>query len=85
MPLIKECDVLQRNSEVIVVNYDGKLVQLPFDNSVSNKVYVMFNNNKYTLSNQTEFDKQAKKKTTKKKTVETELVGDIVSELKSQG
>jgi len=71
--MIKECKVLSRNSLVMVVDYDGKEVQLPTDGRRTPTVYVKHDATFEVVSKE-DFDKQeaekqkVEKKEAKKKT-----------------
>lgn len=65
--LIKKCNVVIHNKEIIVVKYDDILVQFPnkldmFDSTL----YVKCKNNKYILVTEEEYKKSISKKVTKK-------------------
>lgn len=81
MPLVKECSVISKNSDVIVVDYNGKNIQFSYDKSISDKAYVKYENGRYSLTSKLEFEKKSKSKRTKNETVETKLIEDTVEEI----
>ena len=42
--MVKECKVLLRNQYVMVIEFDGKEIQMPSDHSDFNKVFVKYEN-----------------------------------------
>lgn len=56
--MIKECEVLVWNECVMVIDFDNVKVQMPsFGKNKTNSVYVKYENGKYTLSSELEYDK----------------------------
>jgi hypothetical protein len=65
--LIKQCEVLSYNpySNVLAFKYDGLNIQITIDKQLDKKVrnvYIKFENNTYTLSDEKEIEKQEKVK-----------------------
>ncbi|WP_394923558.1 hypothetical protein [uncultured Robinsoniella sp.] len=58
--MIRECNVLMRNNLVMVVDFDGKKVQMPTDNSEEDKIYVELQNNKFTVTSKDKYDNFSK-------------------------
>lgn len=72
--MIKECNVIINNKEVLVVNYDGMMVQLPNSTVIkTNTVFVKFKNGKYFIVGEGEYKKSLIKevKVIKKKEIES--------------
>lgn len=80
--MIKECNIILHNTATLVIDFDGKHIQLPRIEIKGEKVYVECEDGKYTISSKEEYDKSLKtksdKKTKKNKAMETELVDEIV-------
>jgi len=64
--LIKECKIILRNKEVIVVDFDGVCVQMPNEsNNNYDSVYIKYKDGKYSNATEDEYKKyktQIKKK-----------------------
>lgn len=82
--MIKECKVLLRNQYVMVVEFEGKGIQFPSDHSDFNKVFVKYENGKYSITDKLEESKPVKIKpisrNKKKKVTEVELADDVTTE-----
>lgn len=82
LQLTKECEVVLQNEKVLVVDFNGIMVQLPCIEDKKPKVLVKYENGKYTIV--TKRDKISKgtngTKNAKEKAKETELVNDIATE-----
>ena len=71
--MIKECPVILNNEAVTVVRYDDITIQFPSIKHDAKKVFVNYENDKYTIVDKMPDEKPkttAKKRTTKKKTTE---------------
>lgn len=67
--MIKECKVVLKNKEVIVVDYDGTLIQMPNEfNDNFNVAYIKYHNNLYSFATKEEYEKYNKKYISKVKT-----------------
>lgn len=64
--MIKECKIILRNKEVIVVDFDGVCVQMPNkSNNNYDSVYIKYKDGKYSFATEDEYKKyktQIKKK-----------------------
>ena len=85
--MIKECKVLSCNPflNIIVIDFDGKTIQMTGKIDKDAKtIYVKYENGNATVSSKEDYEKslrpKAEKKTKKIKTIETELIEDIVKE-----
>lgn len=80
--MIRECEVVLQNEKVLVIDFNGTMVQLPCIENKRSKVLVKYENGKYTIV--TKRDKASKAtngtKNVKEKAKETELVNDIAKE-----
>lgn len=77
--MIKECKVILRNQLIMVVLYGDKKIQMSTDNTSKQTVYVKKENGKYILVDKLEEAKSPKyEKTKKNKTIETDLVEEVV-------
>ncbi len=47
--MIKKCNVLMRNNLVMVVDFEGKKVQMPSDNGDEENIYIELQDNKFTV------------------------------------
>lgn len=65
--MIRECEVKLCNSEVIVVLFDGKEIQMPRRDNISSSVYVKFDHGHYSLATEIEYKEMTKKKVNEKK------------------
>lgn len=74
--LIKECKVILENDDVMVVDFEGKKVQLTSNKLFSDIAYVKYDKGKYTLTDKLEYERLQKKKVGK--TVEKKLFEDPV-------
>ena len=77
--MIKECKVLLRNEYVMVIDFEGKKIQMPSDNSDSNIVFVKYENDRYSITDKLEEKKKIIPKKEKKVT-EVELAEDVTKE-----
>ena len=77
--MIKECKVLLRNEYVMVIDFEGKKIQMPSDNSDSNTVFVKYENDRYSITDKLEEKKKIIPKKEKKVT-EVELAEDVTKE-----
>ena len=84
--MIKECKVLMRNELVMVIDFDGKEIQMPSDHKDSNIVFVKYENDRFSIVDKLEKEKKpvkvkpvlrAKKQ---KKVTEVELADDVTTE-----
>ena len=76
--MAKECKVILRNQLVMVVLYGDKKIQMPTDNTNKQTVYVKKEYGKYFLVDKLEEEKPKYDKPKKKKTIETDLVDEVV-------
>lgn len=84
--MTKECKVLLRNQYVMVVDFDGKEIQMPSDHADKDTVFVKYENDRYSITCKLEEEKKptkakpvsrAKKQ---KKVTEVELADDVTTE-----
>ncbi|MDU7030173.1 MAG: hypothetical protein E6357_21115 [Clostridiales bacterium] len=54
--MIRECKVLMRNNLVMVVDFEGKEVQMPSDNGDEVNIYVELQDNKFTVVSKEKYD-----------------------------
>lgn len=84
--MIKECKVLLRNKLVMVVNFNGKEIQMPSDHTDKNTVFVKHENDRYTITCKLEEEKKPVKVKPvsrvkkQKKVTEVELADDVTTE-----
>lgn len=84
--MTKECKVLLRNELVMVVNFDGKEIQMPSDHKDTDTVFVKYENDRYSIICKMEEEKKSVKvkpvsRTKKqKKVTEVELADDVTTE-----
>jgi hypothetical protein len=84
--MIKECKVLLRNKLVMVVDFDGKEIQMPSDHTDKNTVFVKHENDRYTITCKLEEEKKPVKVKPvsrvkkQKKVTEVELADDVTTE-----
>lgn len=76
--MVKECKVILRNQLIMVVLYGDKIIQMPTDNTNKHTVYVKKEYGKYFLVDKLEEEKPKYEKSKKKKTIETDLVDEVV-------
>lgn len=76
--MAKECKVILRNQLVMVVLYGDKKIQMPTDNTNKQTVYVKKEYGKYFLVDKLKEEKPKYEKPKKKKTIETDLVDEVV-------
>lgn len=76
--MAKECKVILRNQLVMVVLYGDKKIQMSTDNTNKSTVYVKKEYGKYFLVDKPEDEKPKCEKPKKKKTIETDLVDEVV-------
>lgn len=82
--MVKECKVLLRNQYVMVIEFDGKEIQMPSDHSDFNKVLVKYENGRYSITDKLEEPKPVIKPISRnkkqKKVTEVELADDVTTE-----
>lgn len=84
--MTKECKVLLRNKLVMVVDFDGKEIQMPSDHATTNTVFVKFENDGYSITDKLEEKKKSVKVKPvsrvkrQKKVTEVELAKDVTPE-----
>jgi hypothetical protein len=84
--MTKECKVLLRNQYVMVVDFDGKEVQMPSDHTDKNTVFVKHENDRYTITCKLEEEKKSAKikpvsrVKKQKKVTEVELADDVATD-----
>ena len=81
----KVCNVLMRNEFVMVVDFDGKEIQMPSDHKDTNVVFVKFVNDRYSITDKLEENKVVKVKPVsrvkkQKKVTEVELAKDVTTD-----
>lgn len=54
--MIRECKVLMRNNLLMVVDFEGKEVQMPSDNGNEENIYVELQDNKFTVVSKEKYD-----------------------------
>lgn len=64
--MIKKCNVILHNTAALVVDYEGKMIQVPYIKDVGNVVYVKYENGRYLISSEREYEDSLKSKDTKK-------------------
>lgn len=76
--MVKECSVILNNEAVTVVKYDGKDIQFPSIHKDAKKIFVNYENGKYSIVDENfksqSVVKSKKKSATKKTTVKENLV-----------
>ena len=84
--MVKECKVLLRNQYVMVVDFNGKEIQMPSDHTDNDTVFVKHENDRYSITCKLEEEKKpvkvksvsrAKKQ---KKVTEVELADDVATD-----
>lgn len=84
--MIKECKVLMRNELVMVIDFDGKEIQMPSDHKDSNIVFVKYENDRFSIVDKLEKEKKPVKVKPvlrvkkQKKVTEVELADDVTTE-----
>ena len=83
--MTKECKVLLRNQYVMVVDFDGKEIQMPSDHTDKDTVFVKHENDRYSITCKLEEKKPVKVKPVskakkQKKVTEVELADDVTTE-----
>ena len=83
--MVKECKVLLRNQYVMVVDFDGKEVQMPSDRTDKDTVFVKYENDRYSITCKLEEKKPANVKPVskvkkQKKVTEVELADDVATD-----
>lgn len=84
--MTKECKVLMRNELVMVVDFDGKEIQMPSDHKDTNIVFVKYENDKFLIVDKLEEEKKpikvkpVSKVKKQKKVTEVELADDVTTE-----
>ena len=64
--MIKKCNVILHNTAALVVDYEGKMIQLPYVKDVCDIVYVKLESGKYLISSEKEYEDSLKSKDTKR-------------------
>ena len=64
--MIKECDVILHNTATLVVDFDGKQIQMPRTDNVDKTVYVEYKDGKYLLCSKDAYEKSLRQKFEKK-------------------
>lgn len=84
--MTKECKVLLRNKLVMVVDFDGKEIQMPSDHKDTNTVFVKYEDDRYSITDKLEEEKKSVKVKPvprikkQKKVTEVELAKDVTTE-----
>lgn len=84
--MTKECKVLMRNELVMVIDFDGKEIQMPSDHKDTNIVFVKYENDKFLIVDKLEEEKKLIKVKPvsrikkQKKVTEVELADDVTTE-----
>nr|DAI69575.1 MAG TPA: hypothetical protein [Caudoviricetes sp.] len=79
--MTKECKVLLRNQYVMVVDFDGKEIQMPSDHTDKDTVFVKYENDRYSITCKLEKEKKHVSRVKKqKKVTEVELADDVTPE-----
>lgn len=84
--MTKECKVLLRNQYVMVVDFNGKEVQMPSDHTNKDTVFVKYENDKYSITCKLEEEKKSAKVKPvsrvkkQKKVTEVELADDVATD-----
>lgn len=83
--MTKECKVLLRNQYVMVVDFNGKEIQMPSDHTDKDTVFVKYENDRYSITCKLEEKKPAKVKPVskvkkQKKVTEVELADDVATD-----
>ena len=84
--MTKECKVLMRNELVMVVDFDGKEIQMPSDHKDTNIVFVKYENDRFSIVDKLEKEKKPVKikpvsrVKKQKKVTEVELADDVTTE-----
>lgn len=84
--MTKECKVLMRNELVMVVDFDGKEIQMPSDHTDKDTVFVKYENDKFLIVYKLEEEKKpikvkpVSKVKKQKKVTEVELTDDVTTE-----
>lgn len=84
--MTKECKVLLRNQYVMVVDFDGRKIQMPSDHTDKDTVFVKHENDRYSITCKLEEEKKPVKVKPvsrvkkQKKVTEVELADDVTTE-----
>lgn len=84
--MTKECKVLMRNELVMVVDFDGKEIQMPSDHTDKDIVFVKYENDRFSIVDKLEKEKKpvkvksVSKVNKQKKVTEVELTDDVTTE-----
>lgn len=84
--MTKECKVLMRNELVMVVDFDGKEIQMPSDHTDKDIVFVKYENDRFSIVDKLEKEKKPVKikpvsrVKKQKKVTEVELADDVTTE-----
>ena len=79
--MTKECKVLLRNQYVMVVDFDGKEIQMPSDHTDKDTVFVKYENDIYYITYNLEKEKKPVSRVKKqKKVTEVELADDVATD-----
>lgn len=79
--MTKECKVLLRNQYVMVVDFNGKEIQMPSDHTDKDTVFVKYENDRYSITCNLEEEKKPVSRVKKqKKVTEVELADDVATD-----
>ena len=83
--MTKECKVLLRNQYVMVVDFNGKEIQMPSDHTDKDTVFIKYENDRYSITDKLEEKKPVKVKPVsrvkkQKKVTEVELADDVATD-----
>ena len=79
--MTKECKVLLRNQYIMVVDFDGKEIQMPSDHTDKDTVFVKYENDRYSITCKLEEEKKPVSRVKKRKKVtEVELADDVATD-----
>ena len=79
--MVKECKVLLRNQYVMVVDFNGKEIQMPSDHTDKDTVFVKYENDRYSITCKLEEEKKSVSRAKKqKKVTEVELADDVATD-----
>ena len=79
--MVKECKVLLRNQYVMVVDFNGKEIQMPSDHTDKDTVFVKYENDRYSITYNLEKEKKPVSRVKKqKKVTEVELADDVATD-----
>ena len=84
--MVKECKVLLRNQYVMVVDFNGKEIQMPSDHTDKDTVFVKYENDRFSIVDKLEKEKKpvkvksVSKVNKQKKVTEVELADDVATD-----